>query len=86
MAACSNPQSSIFNIQSSILHGGQIMTNTDLLSKENSTDKGKGKLVQKIVIVGVIILLIILFYVFDVGQYFSFDYIIGCFTEKIRSL
>lgn len=44
-------------------------------SKANERNAPKGKLVQKIVIVGVIIALIALFYIFDLGKYFSFEYI-----------
>jgi uncharacterized membrane protein YdjX (TVP38/TMEM64 family) len=36
---------------------------------------GKNSLVQKLIIVGVVILLIGIFYAFDLGQYFSLEYI-----------
>lgn len=49
------------------------MNNTEALPDENMTKKSK--LLQKIVIVCAVIILIALFYVFDLGKYFSLEHI-----------
>ena len=48
------------------------MNSTETSIQEKSP--GKGKIAQKIVIIGLLLLLVALFFIFDLGQYFSLEY------------
>ena len=42
---------------------------------ENEKKPASSKLIQRIIVVGVVIAIIVVFYVFDLGKYFSLEYI-----------